>query len=84
MLTRSQYVSINYRLGAFGWLSGPTLQADGVANAGLRDQRFALKWVQQHIAKFGGDPSRVTVFGRCEPISKFRNTVLSPQVLQTI
>lgn len=54
---------MNYRLGAFGWLSGPTFQANGTANAGLHDQRFALEWVQQHISKFGGDPSRVTVFG---------------------
>jgi carboxylesterase type B len=57
------YVSMNYRLGAFGWLSGPTFQADGTANAGLYDQRFALEWVQKHISKFGGDPDRVTVFG---------------------
>lgn len=57
------YVSLNYRLGAFGWLSGPTFQENGTANAGLYDQRFALEWVQRHIAKFGGDPSRVTIFG---------------------
>ncbi|KAK5113500.1 hypothetical protein LTR62_003369 [Meristemomyces frigidus] len=57
------YVSMNYRLGAFGWLSGPTFQANGTANAGLYDQRFALEWVQANIAKFGGDPNRVTVFG---------------------
>jgi len=56
-------VSLNYRLGAFGWLSGPTFQQNGTANAGLYDQRFALEWVQHHIAKFGGDPNRVTVFG---------------------
>ena len=54
---------MNYRLGAFGWLSGPTFQANGTANAGLHDQRFALEWVKKHISKFGGDPSRVTVFG---------------------
>ena len=54
---------MNYRLGAFGWLSGPTFQSDGTANAGLHDQRFALEWIKQHISKFGGDPSRVTVFG---------------------
>ena len=54
---------MNYRLGAFGWLSGPTFQENGQANAGLYDQRFALEWVQKHIAKFGGDPTRVTVFG---------------------
>jgi carboxylesterase type B len=58
------YVAMNYRIGAFGWLSGPTFQGDGgIANAGLYDQRLALKWVQDNIAKFGGDPSRVTVFG---------------------
>lgn len=49
---------MNYRLGAFGWLSGPTFQEDGTANAGLYDQRFALEWVQKHIYKFGGDPNR--------------------------
>ena len=54
---------MNYRLGAFGWLSGPTFQENGTANAGLHDQRFALEWIQQNIAKFGGDPNRVTVFG---------------------
>ena len=57
------YVSINYRLGAFGWLSGPTFQENGAANAGLLDQRFALEWVQQYIHLFGGDKDRVTVFG---------------------
>ncbi|KAF2717637.1 carboxylesterase family protein-like protein [Polychaeton citri CBS 116435] len=57
------FVALNYRLGAFGFLSGPTFQQDGTANAGLLDQRFALEWVQQHIGKFGGDPNRVTVFG---------------------
>ena len=58
-----QYVSLNYRLGVFGWLSGPTLQANGVANVGFLDQRLALEWVQANIAKFGGDRNRVTVFG---------------------
>lgn len=57
------FVSLNYRLGAFGWLSGPTLQSDGVANAGLYDQRLALHWVQDNIHLFGGDPNRVTVIG---------------------
>ena len=57
------FVELNYRLGAFGWLSGPTLQANGSANAGLLDQRFALEWVQAHIHKFGGDPNRVTIIG---------------------
>ncbi|KAL8849807.1 MAG: hypothetical protein Q9221_005223 [Calogaya cf. arnoldii] len=57
------YVALNYRLGAFGWLAGPTLQSDGTANAALYDQRLALQWVQSNIHLFGGDPNRVTVFG---------------------
>lgn len=57
------YVAMNYRLGAFGWLGGPTIGADGTPNVGLYDQRFALEWVQQYIHLFGGDPTRVTVFG---------------------
>ncbi|EXJ65504.1 hypothetical protein A1O7_01845 [Cladophialophora yegresii CBS 114405] len=58
------FVAMNYRLGAFGWLAGPSLQAaGGVSNAGLYDQRLALQWVQHHIHLFGGDPKRVTVMG---------------------
>ena len=57
------FVALNYRLGAFGWLSGPTLQTDGTANAALYDQRLALQWVQKNIHLFGGDPNRVTVAG---------------------
>ena len=57
------YVAFNYRLGAFGWISGPTLQSDGTANAALYDQRLALQWIQKNIHLFGGDPNRVTVFG---------------------
>ncbi|OQV05710.1 hypothetical protein CLAIMM_10397 [Cladophialophora immunda] len=59
------FVELNYRLGAFGWLSGPTVEAaeGGVSNAGLYDQRLALEWVQTNIHLFGGDPSRVTIMG---------------------
>jgi carboxylesterase type B len=57
-------VDLNYRLGALGWLAGPTLQAaGGVSNAGLYDQRLALEWVQKYIHLFGGDPDRVTIIG---------------------
>ncbi|KAH8602685.1 Alpha/Beta hydrolase protein [Bisporella sp. PMI_857] len=58
------YVAINYRLGAFGFLAGPKFKAEGGRpNLGLYDQRLALKWVQDNIDKFFGDPMRVTVMG---------------------
>ena len=58
------FVSINYRLGAFGWLAGPSLEAaGGIANAGLHDQNLALAWVQKNIQLFGGDAKQVTVGG---------------------
>ena len=56
-------VVIQYRLGAFGFLSSEDVKKNGQVNAGLLDQRFALQWVQDHIEKFGGDPKRVTVAG---------------------
>ncbi|GKT58216.1 carboxylesterase family protein [Colletotrichum tofieldiae] len=55
------FVSINYRLGMFGFLSGP--DPDVTKNAGLLDQRLALEWVQEHIGIFGGDKAKVTVIG---------------------
>ncbi|ORY12731.1 carboxylesterase family protein-like protein [Clohesyomyces aquaticus] len=58
------YVALNYRLGALGFSSGPTYQAEGgAANLGMLDQRFALEWVQEYIHLFGGDKNKVTVFG---------------------
>ncbi|KAH8800585.1 carboxylesterase family protein-like protein [Flagelloscypha sp. PMI_526] len=56
-------VAINYRLGALGFLAGSVVKEQGVVNAGLLDQRFALEWVRTHISKFGGDPSKVTIMG---------------------
>ncbi|RFU30918.1 hypothetical protein B7463_g5433, partial [Scytalidium lignicola] len=57
------FVSINYRLGLFGWVSGPTFQEDGIANAGLYDQRLAIEWVKKNIEKFSGSPQKITVMG---------------------
>ncbi|KAK5416958.1 hypothetical protein LTR06_002945 [Exophiala xenobiotica] len=58
------YVTFNYRLGALGWLAGPTFQASGgTANAGLYDQRLAIEWVAKYIHLFGGDPKQITILG---------------------
>lgn len=56
-------VSIQYRLGAQGFLAGEQVKENGLLNAGLLDQQFALQWVQQHIYDFGGDPCHVTIWG---------------------
>jgi len=60
-------VTINYRLGAMGFFAHPELTAESPhhssGNYGLLDQIAALKWVQQNITMFGGDPANVTVFG---------------------
>ncbi len=58
-------VTLNYRLGAFGFLElgGLDPELTGSGNVGLLDQVTALEWVQEHITAFGGDPDEVTVFG---------------------
>lgn len=57
------FVVGNYRLGAFGWLAGSTMEANGLPNAGLHDQRAVFEWVQTYIDLLGGDPSEVTAWG---------------------
>ncbi len=57
-------VSMNYRLGPFGFLAHPALDGDAQSgNYGFADQIAALEWVQANIAAFGGDPSNVTIVG---------------------
>ncbi|KAK5114135.1 hypothetical protein LTR62_002705 [Meristemomyces frigidus] len=56
-------VSINYRLSSWGFLYGQAVQDSGNTMNGFRDQRLALHWVQENIAAFGGDPSKVTIQG---------------------
>lgn len=60
-------VTINYRLGVFGYMAHPALSADdpnGVSgNYGTLDQMAALKWVRENIGAYGGDPENVTIFG---------------------
>lgn len=61
-------VSINYRLGSFGFFAHPSLSIENpdkgkLYNYGLMDQIAALQWIQDNISEFGGDPSNVTIFG---------------------
>ncbi|KAF9046245.1 carotenoid ester lipase precursor [Panaeolus papilionaceus] len=57
------YVSMNYRLNAFGFLASKEVKSAGVGNLGLQDQRQALRWIQKYISNFGGDPTKVTIWG---------------------
>lgn len=56
-------VTANYRLSALGFLGGKEILADGSANLGIHDQIMALQWIQNFISSFGGDPTKVTLFG---------------------
>ncbi|KAM5540148.1 hypothetical protein V8D89_006288 [Ganoderma adspersum] len=58
------YVSPNYRLNGFGFLPGKEMKEAGLTNLGLHDQREALRWVQKHISAFGGDPTKVMIWGQ--------------------
>lgn len=69
-------VSFNYRLGILGFLSFNCKEAPG--NIGLRDQVQALKWVQQNISKFSGDPNNVTIFGISAGGASVEYLLLSP------
>lgn len=56
-------VSLNYRVGGWGFLASREVVAAGESNIGLFDQRLALKWINENINAFGGDASKVTIFG---------------------
>ena len=73
-------VTINYRLGALGFLAHPALTGESPdhisGNYGIEDQQVALKWVRTNIRAFGGDPQRVTMFGESAGgLSTFTNLV---------
>lgn len=58
------FISLNYRLGRFGFFAHPALESEGYGgNFGFLDQLAALHWVQKNVAAFGGDPANVTVLG---------------------
>lgn len=72
-------VTVNYRLGALGWLTHPALSDGGSGNFGLMDQIAALHWVHHNIAAFGGDPSNVTLFGNDAGATAIALLMLSAQ-----
>lgn len=74
-------VSLNYRVGRFGFFAHPALKADGeaVGNYGLMDQIKALEWVRTNIAAFGGDPGNVTIFGESAGASSVNFLMASPE-----
>jgi len=75
------FVSINYRLGRFGFFAFPALlHGDGpFGNYALMDQIAALIWVKQNIAAFGGDPAQVTIFGESAGGESVNLLLASPQ-----
>lgn len=69
-------VSLDYRLGVFGYLSLGTPEYSG--NMGHKDQRLALKWVIQNIDQFGGDNTKITLFGHSSGAASVHLHMLSP------
>jgi para-nitrobenzyl esterase len=76
------YLTINYRVGAFGFMAHPELTTESShkssGNYGLLDQIAALKWVRENIAAFGGDPSKVTIAGQSAGSMAVQSLVASP------
>jgi para-nitrobenzyl esterase len=75
-------VTFNYRLGVLGFFSHPELTKEsdrrGAANFGVMDAIAALEWVQRNIARFGGDPKRVTIFGESAGAGMVANLMTIP------
>jgi para-nitrobenzyl esterase len=75
-------VTVNYRLGVFGFLAHPELTGESASHASgnyaFLDQIAALTWVQKNIGAFGGDPSRVTIFGESAGSWSVNNLVATP------
>jgi para-nitrobenzyl esterase len=75
-------VTLNYRLGPFGFLAHPLLSREsprGVSgNYGLQDQLAALRWVGENIASFGGDTTRITLFGQSAGASSICYLMVNP------
>lgn len=72
-------VSMNYRLGIFGFTAHPAFDEDHNGGYGLEDQRAALRWVKKNIAAFGGDPNNVTIAGESAGAASVCMRVLAPE-----
>jgi para-nitrobenzyl esterase len=76
------YITINYRVGIFGFMAHPELSAEvptrSSGNYGLMDQIAALKWVRENIESFGGDPAKVTIAGQSAGAMSVQALVASP------
>ncbi|MGP0035097.1 MAG: carboxylesterase family protein [Solirubrobacteraceae bacterium] len=71
-------VSMNYRLNIFGFLADDKALGSNSGDYGLQDQQAALRWVQNNVAAFGGDPSKVTIFGESAGGSSVCDQIASP------
>jgi para-nitrobenzyl esterase len=75
-------INFNYRVGAFGFMAHPELSREAgghSGNYGLMDQIAALRWVRANVARFGGDPDRVTIIGQSAGASSVASLVYAPQ-----
>jgi len=70
-------VTINYRLGPLGFMAIPGTNIQG--NMGMKDQLLAMRWIKQNIARFGGDPGRITISGLSAGAVSVHAHVLSPE-----
>lgn len=73
------FVSINYRLGPFGFSAFQDIDGDVRSNFGMLDQREALRWVGTQISSFGGDPGKITMFGESAGGVSTLHHAVSPQ-----
>jgi len=84
-LTRGKFVmvTVNYRMNIFGFAASDRLRSrdpnGGTGNYGLLDQRLAMKWVQNNIASFGGDPSRVLIVGESAGADSVAHHLVMPK-----
>jgi len=78
-LTDSVIVSINYRLGVFGFMPHPSFESEHNGGYALEDQRLALRWVKQNIAAFGGDPENITLAGESAGAASVCMHIITPE-----